>query len=746
MLRLSTLTATPISFTTDVSFYLSFFTSPNMTTQPSLPPLSQATLRPATAPTAQPASSSAPSASTASLSADASARIAQKASLLATLLQQFHSSSSARNIPHSPHQPPSTTTQSIDGALSHLLYLQQYLASLSAHLRALRSQPPATCPYLDLIQRIVGMVVHAPTVPGSAQFITAPTPPVLRPSSAHTTLRPSTAGMAVGVGVAAAAAGGMAAASAVDEGGGGGPHFISGVGGGGSVRSAMRAPSGVSFVHGRWQSIDGLKEHEDDTVNELDAIDDWNNNKTDNNNNNNTNNKAPTTAAEMELKATIQPPTAALAAAGRQRKKSWSQVVEAAEVGLADVEESDLDESKLTIKLQQQKQEQQRAVAYVNGRWTGMEEKVEGSTDGRAVLEDETIDELDNISDFDDDPPINSNNNNNNNNNASTLTSASHSSISLSSMSVLGTSTGSSVSSSPRSLQNVLDAMSDDSSRLSSAAVSRQHSRQSSRNAPLSTLQRAVAKLDERKEVEEVDEEEEATERDEGVDETWEEGQEDSTAVNVERSRIRDEDVNDVADVSEDADAGRLTRAQQLTADEMDDIEAFEALQDDDPQPPITPHAQPETAAAAAGGAGRGERELNEFEVDDVWTGCIHDEERQYTAVRHGGKTGGVEQVVHSLSWDELGEYVQRWHEDRDGSEMDDIPVWVDDEDDGGEGVGEDGEEGANEGEEETDGLDDGDGLSDVDDELEQRLASRQTAAAVPVAGSAEDEEEDWGE
>ena len=77
---------------------------------------------------------------------------------------------------------------------------------------------------------------------------------------------------------------------------------------------------------------------------------------------------------------------------------------------------------------------------------------------------------------------------------------------------------------------------------------------------------------------------------------------------------------------------------------------------------------------------------------------------------------------------------------------MDDIPVWVDDEDDGGEGVGEDGEEGANEGEEETDGLDDGDGLSDVDDELEQRLASRQTAAAVPVAGSAEDEEEDWGE
>ena len=619
-----------------------------------------------------------------------------KASLLATLLQQFHSSSSAHHIPHQPSSS-TTPTQSIDHALSHLLYLQQYLASLSAHLRILRTQPQATCPYLDLIQRIVGMVVNAPPVPNSAQYITAATPTVLRPSTAQSTLRPSSATTTAADKAAMADSGGV--------------HFISGLGGGGGgVRSAMRAPTGVSFVHGRWQSIDGLKEHEDDTVNELDAVDDWGgeNNETGNGK-----------GAETELKATTVTTTPA---GGRQRKKSWSQVVEAAEVGLADVEESELDEDKLASKLQQQKREQQRAVAYVNGRWTGMEEKVEGAADGSSAQEDETVDELDNISDFDDDAPSST----------SALTSTSHSSMSLSSMTVLGPSGGSSSASSPRSLQSVLDAMSDDSSRLSSTVVSRQHSRQSSRNPPASTLQRAVAKLDERKE---EDEEEEATETAEGDDELWE-GREDSTAVNVERSRIRDEDVNDVADVSEDVDAGRITRTQQLSADELNDIEAFESLDDDDDTQSTTVAdtalATTASRAAAASGGGRGERELREFEVDDVWMECRREEEREYAALRHGKSV-----AVHGLTWDELSECGRQWQEELDGSELDDVLVWVEDE----EEVGEEEEE------EETDALDDeGDELSDVDDELELRLATRQDAAHASAGDAAEEEEEDWGE
>ena len=469
----------------------------------------------------------------------------------------------------------------------------------------------------------------------------------------------------------------------------------------------MRAPSGVSFVHGRWQSIDGLKEHSDDTVNELDAIDDW------------SSDKVTTAAADMmELKATVQPAMAAV----RQRKKSWSQVVEAAEVGLADVEESELDESKLASKLQQQKLEQQRAVAYVNGRWTGAEEKVEGGVDSTAAEEDGTVDELDGISDFEDEQPASL---------SSASTSASHSSVSLPSMAVLGPSAGSSAASSPRSLQSMLDAMSDDSSRLSSAATSRHHSRQASRNPPLSTLQGAVAELDERKE------------EDEGDDELWA-GGDDSTAVNVERSRIRDEDVDDVADVSEDVDAGRVTRAQLLTADELDDIEAFEALDDDNDDTDtqqqkhdVAAHAQPDAAAAA----GRGERELKEFEVDEAWLGRVRDEERLYALARHGRSV----LAMHGLTWEELSEYGRQWHHERDGSELDDVLVWVEDEDgaeDDVAGQGEDEEE-----EEEADELDVDDGLDDVDDELEKRLASRQNAAATHVVGVAvEDEEEDWGE
>ena len=613
-----------------------------------------------------------------------------KASLLATLLQQFHTSSSAHHIQHSPH-PSSSPTQSIDHALSHLLYLQQYLASLSAHLRALRSEPPATCPYLDLIQRIVGMVVNAPPVPNSAQYITAPTPAVLRPSSAHTAHRGSTTN-----GTAPAPAGDSA-----------GLHFISGLGGGGSVRSVVRAPTGVSFVHGRWQSIDGLKEHEDDTVNELDAIDDWDDH----------NAKVDSTAgADMQLKAAVQPSTAAMVI-GRQRKKSWSQVVQAAEVGLADVEESELDEGKLASKLQQQKREQQRPIAYVNGRWTDMEEKVEGVADGThtAVGEDETVDELDSITDFDDDQPANT----------SSTISSNHSSTSLSSMSTLSASSVSSGASTPRSLQSVLDAMSEESSRLSSAAASRQHSRQSSRAARLSILQRAIATLDERKEEDEDDD-----------DETWE-GREDSTAVNVERSRIRDEDVADVANVSEEVDAGRTTRTQQLTADELDDFDAFEALDDASDNERLSPTAL--TQPTAATGGGRGERELREFEVDEAWLGRVREEERLYMAARHGHSV----EEVHGLTWGELSEYGRQWHHERDGSELDDVLVW--DEDEAGEEVKEEEEE-ENDEEEETDGQDEEDEMSDVDDELERRLASRQTAATSNAQGTADDEEEDWGE
>ena len=226
------------------------------------------------------------------------------------------------------------------------------------------------------------------------------------------------------------------------------------------------------------------------------------------------------------------------------------------------------------------------------------------------------------------------------------------------------------------------------------------------------------------------------------------ESDEESDEVNRRSSVIRDSDVQSVLELSlsvEDEAAGSHPLRTVITADEQDDLAAWQddAADDDVPLPlpsPALPSSSSPSAASVST-SGRSKQELREFDFNADWLQAMQVEAVEYASRRPASSSAAP--AVPAVSWEQLREFARLYHAEVDGSEMDDICDHDDfghgdDDDDEDEDEEEEGEEDEAAEEEEDDAE-----LTEEDgDALQSRLDSMKAAAVV----QAEDEDVDWGD